>query len=124
MADQVIQVSLSLTGEAPTRGQATLHPRAAATRIARAAVMLLGLWAVAGACFFIPIAHFVLVPGFGAAGLVMAIVRLMDDVSLMSAEGVCPRCKVPRVFQSAGRFRPGRAVHCDGCGCQIAVHPA
>jgi hypothetical protein len=81
------------------------------------------LWAVGAACILIPLAHWVLVPSFGAAGIVMAIVRFFDDTSLISAEGICPRCKVQRTFEGAGRYRPGRAVHCNGCGSQIAVNP-
>ena len=124
MADQVIPVSLSLTGEAATAGHATLRKRARATRLARAGLILIILWAISAASIILVGAHWVTIPGFAAAGVVMAVVRLLDDVSLMTANGICPRCKAQRTFQGAGRFRPGRTVHCDGCGSQIAVHPS
>ncbi len=116
-----IAVSLSLTSEKPTTGTAILLDRTRVSRATRAVVTTLVLWVIGAFMFFIPLAHFVLIPAFFFAGLVMGVVRFLDDVSLISARGECPRCKVPRTFEGAGRYREGRTVHCNGCGSQIAV---
>jgi hypothetical protein len=121
VSGHVIPVSLSLSGEVTTSGTATLLERSMVARVVRAAVILGAMWIIAVICVFIPIAHFVLVPSFVAVGLVLAVVRLRDDVSLISAEGLCPRCQVQRTFGASGRFTADQTVHCDGCGCQIAV---
>ena len=92
-------------------------------RLTRAALALGAMWLVAIACVFVPVGHFVLVPAFFGAGLVLGFVRLRDDVSLVASDGICPRCRVPRTFGASGRFRGGASVHCDGCGCQLAVQP-
>ena len=120
-APREISVSLALIGEQSTTGKATLIDRPIVSRVGRGAIVLLGLWFVAGLCIFIPLAHFVLVPSFAIAGIAMFVVRVLDDTSLVQAEGVCPRCHVQRTFEGAGRYRPGRTVHCAGCGSQIAV---
>ena len=120
-ARREIVVSLSLTGEQPTTGKAILLDRNLVNRFARAGLAMFGVFGIAALCVFIPLAHWVLVPTFFFAGLVVGVVRLLDDVSLISAEGICPRCHEPRLFEGAGRYRPGRTVHCNGCGSQIAV---
>ena len=116
-----ISVSLSLTGEQPTTGTAILLDRSIVSRAVRALLTTLTLWVIAALMFFIPLAHFVLIPAFFVTGIVMGVVRLLDDVSLLSAQGVCPRCHDARTFEGAGRYRSGRTVHCNGCGSQIAV---
>ena len=120
-AGREISVSLSLTGEQPTTGTAVLLDRALVSRVVRALLTTLALWVFGALMFFIPLAHFVLIPTFFFVGIVVGIVRLLDDVSLLSAQGVCPRCHVERTFEGAGRYRSGRTVHCNGCGSQIAV---
>lgn len=87
----------------------------------RAAKALLGLWVIAGCCVFIPGFHFVLVPAFGAAGLVLAGFRLREKHSLMGAEGKCPRCQVETKFPPSGRYADGGTIHCDGCGSLLQV---
>ena len=82
---------------------------------------MLLLWAIAAACIVIPVAHFVLVPAFGMAGLVLAGFRLVEGSSLMGTVGVCPRCKVEKQFPPSGRYREGGTVHCDGCGSLLEV---
>lgn len=124
MAAQTLTVTLSLSGEEPTEAVATLVHRNPLSRVGRAAVSLLALWGIGAVCVFLPIAHFVLVPGFFIAGLVAAVLRLGEDRSLQHIEGRCPRCKVVRHFGDAGRFREGREIHCEGCGSQLTVRTA
>ncbi len=53
---------------------------------------LLGLWLVAAVCILIPVAHFVLVPGFLIAGVYVARKRWNTPEEGIAAEGPCPAC--------------------------------
>ena len=121
MTMRTIDVSISLSGSPTTRGRADVLDRSPPGRLFRAGVSLLALWAIAGACIFIPVAHFVLVPGFAMAGIVLAGFRLAEASSLMGTVGVCPRCQVEKKFPPSGRYAEGGTVHCDGCGSLLAV---
>ena len=121
MVPRPVDVTLSLSGEAPTSGRALIEDRTLAARAWRALRALLGAWAAAAASVLLPIVHFVLVPTLVLAGVVLAVLRLREDRSLLELTGTCPRCKGPGRFGHAGRFREGREVHCDGCGSQVAV---
>ncbi len=61
-------------------------------RKARGIQALLGLWAVAIVCVFIPVAHFVLVPGFLIAGVYVARKRWNTPEEGIAASGACPAC--------------------------------
>jgi hypothetical protein len=58
----------------------------------RALKMLGIMWALAVATVFIPIAHFVLVPGFLLAGPVTAVMRYRVTEMAEAAQGECPTC--------------------------------
>jgi hypothetical protein len=122
VAPQAVPITLTLPGELATTAVATVQDRNVAARCARAGGALLAAWSIAGLCVFLPLAHFVLVPGFGVAGLFLAVARLREGRSLLRVDGVCPRCKVRRALPGAGRFRDGGSVHCEGCGSQLEVH--
>ena len=59
------------TGVAP-RSRTPLD-RSIASRAVRAVLTTLGLWVIGAFMFFIPLAHFVLIPLFFFAGLVMGV---------------------------------------------------
>jgi hypothetical protein len=61
----------------------------------RALRMLGIMWGLAVLTVFIPIAHFVLVPGFLIAGPVMAVLRYRAGESVEGATGECPTCGQP-----------------------------
>jgi hypothetical protein len=119
-----ITVTLSLAGETSTQARGELLERNPVERLGRAGIALLALWGIAAGCVLIPIAHFILVPSGVIAGLVVAIVRFREDKSLVHLNGLCPRCKVLRLFGNVGRFREGSQVHCSGCGSQLEVRVA
>lgn len=123
MATRTIDVSISLSGSGTTAGRATILDRTPPARFVRAGLSLLVFWIVAAACIVIPVAHFVLVPGFAMAGVVLAGFRLREGSSLMGAEGMCPRCKVEKKFPPSGRYADGGTIHCDGCGSLLDVKP-
>ena len=121
MALRTLDVSISLPGIPTTTGRVTVLDRSPQQRLLRAGLALLALWAIAAACIVIPVGHFVLVPGFAMAGVVLAAFRLNEASSLMGAVGVCPRCGIERTFPPSGRYREGGTIHCDGCGSLLAV---
>jgi len=58
----------------------------------RALKSLLGFWVIAAVCVLIPIAHFVLVPGFFIGGIVVASRRWKTAEEGRDATGSCPDC--------------------------------
>ncbi len=124
MSTHTIPLTLSLVSEPDTKAEGELVDHNLGARVGHASLVLLGFWAIAGVCVFIPGAHFVLVPGFLLVGIIAATLRFREDHSLVEVVGVCPRCKVQRHFGDAGRFRDGGAIHCNSCGSQLEVHLA
>ena len=61
-------------------------------RWVRALKMLGIMWVLAVVTVFIPIAHFVLVPGFLLAGPVTAVMRFRVAEMTETAQGACPTC--------------------------------
>src|SRR3990167_3111214 len=62
------------------------------SRVGRGVMVLLGVWALAVACVFVPLLHFVLVPGFLVAGPVLAWFTARATVLVKSTQIECPRC--------------------------------
>jgi hypothetical protein len=70
---------------------------------------------LARAGLFIPVAHFVLVPTFVAAGIIMAAKRAREDRRLVLLRGACPRCGAQLEFKPGGRFAGERTLDCPKC---------
>jgi len=84
----------------------------------RAIRVLTGLgfcWGLALCGLFIPVAHFVLVPTFVVAGIVVALRRAREDRRLVLVRGACPRCGAHQEFRPGGRFESGRSIPCPHC---------
>lgn len=125
MTTKTIPVTISLSGAPDTRGTARVVERSPQARFLRAALGLVAFWVAAGVCVFIPVFHFVLVPGLAAAGLVFAGFRLREGSSLMGTDGACPRCQAPKQFPPSGRWAAdGGTIHCDQCGSLLTVKAA
>ncbi len=105
MTEPQVPVSIRAFGATPQIGTATVVEQTPGQRLLRA---LAGIG-------IIPVAHFVLVPTFLAAGLVMGAKRAREDRRLLGVHGACPRCGVEQEFRVGGRFFNGRAVDCPGC---------
>ncbi len=58
----------------------------------RAIKALLKFWLIAAVCVLIPIAHFLLVPGFFIGGIIVASRRWKTDAEGEDARGCCPAC--------------------------------
>ncbi len=59
---------------------------------ARALKALAKFWLIALVCVLIPIAHFILVPGFVIGGIIAAKRRWNKDADGIDANGSCPAC--------------------------------
>ena len=107
--------SLTAFGAAPTRATVRVVVQGAGRRATRALAGLGACWGLALVSVFIPVAHFVLVPTFAVAGVVLAGLRLREDRRLVRVSGTCPRCGVQQEFEAGGRFRGERALDCPRC---------
>ena len=79
----------------PTRGTVRLQHWERPERMRRALKMGGMTWGIALACVLIPLAHFVLVPGFLLAGPIVAYFVFQQTDVVLGGEGTCPRCLKP-----------------------------
>jgi len=113
----------------------TLHlfgfpPQTARVRVARhdppartrRALKALGLcWGLAVVTVLVPIAHFVLVPGFFVLGIVLAVRRFGEATTVLGAFGHCPRCDAARDFIATGALRAEMRAQCPVCRNELAL---
>jgi len=93
-------------------------------RIRRAVAALAVAWAAALVSVFIPLAHFVLVPGFLAAGLVAFRARLGAAEVAVGGGGTCPDCGHEQALDVKGRWQVPRVVTCQACQRGLTIGPA
>jgi len=93
-------------------------------RIRRAAAALAVAWAAALVSVFIPLAHFVLVPGFLVAGLVAFRARLGAQDVAIDGRGTCPDCGQEQALDVKGRWQVPRAVTCRACQRGLTIGAA
>jgi hypothetical protein len=113
----VVQVPVVLTafGALPTPAQATVVVQGPSRRATRALTGLGACWGLALVSVFIPVAHFVLVPTFIVAGVVVAVLRAREERRLMSVSGACPRCGAGLALTPGRRFQADCALDCPHC---------
>jgi hypothetical protein len=118
-----VQVAVSLTafGFAPRSGTAVVIEQSTGERVGRAVAGLGMFWALALGGLFIPVAHFLLVPVFLAAGIILAVKRSREARRLAEVRGPCPRCGAQQTFKAGGRFAPGRSLDCPACHGTFAL---
>lgn len=78
-----------------TMGQLHITTYTQQERTSRAIKMLVLMWGLALVTLFIPLAHFVLVPGFLIAGPLIAYRRYQTTEHPSNVDGECPTCKQP-----------------------------
>ena len=77
----------------------------------------LGLsWLVAAGTVFIPVAHFLLVPGFFLFGIYVFASRMRVTEITARVQGSCPDCASEQAFESGGRWELPRSMTCGACG--------
>jgi len=121
MTEQQLPVSITAFGDAPTPGTATIVEQTPGERTLRVLSGVGMFWALALGGLFIPVAHFVLVPAFLIAGIVMGIKRSHEDRRLLGISGTCPRCGIEQRFHVGGRFFDGRTFECPRCHNHLRV---
>jgi hypothetical protein len=123
-----VPISLSAFGCEPRPATATVVEQTTAERVVRVFAGLGMFWGLALLGLFIPLAHFILVPAFLTAGLVMAVKRSREERRLLEVRGACPRCGAQQTFKAGGRFVTGRSLDCPACHGTFTVvepgHPA
>ena len=110
-----VPVTLEVFGANPVPATAVARHRSIASRLGRAGVGLAIAWLLAFPAIFLPVLHFVLVPGFVIGGVVLAAMRLREESTLARLEGTCPRCRAALDVTPGGRFRLPRSVQCPHC---------
>lgn len=110
-----VPAQLTAFGHPSQPAQAVILEQAPGQRFARTLAGLGMFWGLALASVFIPVAHFVLVPTFVVAGIVMAVKRAREDRRLVLVRGACPRCGAVQELRPGGRFLDGRSFDCPNC---------
>ena len=120
---QPVQVHGSLTafGATPTPATLTLLQLTAGQRVARAVAALAACCVAAILAVFIPVAHFILVPGLLIAGLVLAFMRFRERQRFLRIHGVCPRCGLEQDFVPDGSTGGQPAAACPTCFNRFAI---
>jgi hypothetical protein len=85
------------------------------TRVRRAVQRLAAFWVAATIAVFIPIAHFLLVPGFFALGLYFLSRNLRVKEAVTEARGTCPDCGLEQELEVSGNWDPPHRITCRGC---------
>jgi hypothetical protein len=116
-----VPVTLSAFGALATSGVATVQHRSLASRAGRAGLALGIAWLLAFPAVFLPVAHFVLVPGLIIGGVVLAAIRLAETRTLARVRGICPRCKTTLDLSPGGRHRLPRLVQCVRCRNELTL---
>jgi hypothetical protein len=107
-----------LTGysDASTPGSATVLSFNKGERWGRALKGLGVSWLVAAGTVFIPVAHFLLVPGFFLFGIYVFVSRMRTVEITSSIRGRCPDCTAEQDFETGGPWGLPRSLACGECG--------
>ena len=116
-----VPVVLHVFGLPNTSGVARVRERDPRERTVRALQGGGALFGLAVLAIFIPIAHFVLVPGFLIGAVVLALRRLHERASIVALTGTCPRCREERTFDAHGPFKPETKTTCPVCSFAVDV---
>jgi hypothetical protein len=124
MTDTELPASLTAFGYPSRPARAVVIEQSSGQRVARALVGLGMCWGGALVGLFIPVAHFILVPTFVTAGVILAVKRGREDRRLIAVRGACPRCGNEQEFKPGGRFVAGRKFDCPRCHGNLGLDPA
>ncbi len=90
-------------------------------RIQRALLRLALLWVLAGVSLFIPLVHFVLVPGFLIAGPVVAVLAYRSSQARDRAEGKCPVCGKEVSIKLEAKDEIPKWTYCPACNAALKI---
>ncbi len=106
----------------PAPARVETDHREAPARTARAVRTLATCWGLAVVAVFLPLLHFVLVPGLLVLGPVLAYARLHEADTITRAEGDCPACAAHQAYALGQRWRERTVLRCDACGRRLELH--
>lgn len=121
MIETELPASLTAFGYPSQPVTAVVAEQSPGQRFTRAMAGLGLFWALALGGLFIPVAHFVLVPTFVTAGIIVAVKRAREDRRLLRVRGTCPRCGVAQEFKADGRLVSERSIGCPRCHGNLTV---
>ena len=112
---------LYLFGYPRTSARVAVVRHTSAARAWRALRVLALCWGLGVLAILVPIAHFVLVPGFVLLGIALAVGRLREGATIVGVSGTCPRCGVERALEAGGRLRAETRAACPECLNSLAL---
>jgi hypothetical protein len=123
--EMIAERQYRLTGYSGNEAGATIRIRSfdRPARLKRAATGLATWWGVAIVCVFIPVAHFLLVPGFLIFGLFTFAQRMKTTAVVVAAHGTCPDCGAEQDLDLLGPWREGRDLSCRTCDRSLRLSP-
>ncbi len=92
-----------------------------AERARRAGLRLAGFWGAAVVSVFIPLAHFVLVPGFAIAGVVVAWMVWRQERAVDHAKGRCPACGEEVIIPLEANDTLPKWTYCPACKASVKL---
>jgi hypothetical protein len=116
-----VQVQVRGYAAEPATAVVRLDPLVPGRRIGRAVTGFAALFAIALVSALIPVAHFLLVPGFLIAAFVTLAVRLGVTTLVLSAHGKCPDCGLEQDFDLAKSWRLPQDTACRGCHRRLTL---
>jgi hypothetical protein len=115
------QGTLHYFGFPATAAQIAVARHDPGARLKRGLLALGACWGLAALTVLVPIAHFVLVPGFFLLGIWLLVKRLGEDATIVSVEGDCPKCGERRTFLASGRLKTRSKVQCPVCRNELEL---
>ncbi|MFT3708445.1 MAG: hypothetical protein QM817_12405 [Archangium sp.] len=117
-----VQLQIRDSERQPVDAQLELAPIPVGRRAMRAGVRLAICWAIALPCVLVPLLHFVLVPGFVLAGVIMAVLAARATVEVTSPSITCPKCtKLTKI--EAGTTGWPITIWCSECSTTFFARP-
>jgi len=112
---------LEYPGRTAVAARVRVQHRDRRNRTLRAARTLAACWGLAVVAVFLPLLHFVLVPGLLVLGPVLAWSRLREECTLVRVDGACPACALPLHEKLGHPWRERTLTRCDGCSRQLML---
>jgi len=116
-------VAVTAFGKASREGLARVRFWPTGERAIRVAKGLGACWGLALVTLFIPLAHFVLVPGFLIGGLVIAARWSGQTRTYVDVRGHCPACEEETGFKVRGKFLLPKETNCQACHARVILTP-
>ena len=115
------QGTLRFWDQPPQTADVTVRERSAGERAGRALVALGIAWGLALFSVLIPVAHFVLVPGFALGGVVVAVIRYLEVRTVVRVAGTCPKCEQGQDIATSQKWKSSLTIECPSCRSDLQL---